>query len=243
MGTPGFWGLDFVLRPTVGVEFPKKVFTAWVRWMSLIVELNASANMFYLLKQLLLLNLGIFKLKCNNLTFNELLSLYASYVCLWHSRFLENHPIWILEDGPLISGVILSHSGGTSMDSTKTSSGHIMWNLCFCIRWDLWLTSCIPVHPWREMSTHYFSFSGAWCGFHNKCARTHYTELAFLLLVGFAGHVEHSSVSGVWSVIALFSMLGWDWYRFNKKCTRTHYVELVFLQPVGSVSHVVHSGM
>jgi hypothetical protein len=31
------------------------------------------------------------------------------YVCLLHSRFVENHPIWILKDGPLISEVILSH--------------------------------------------------------------------------------------------------------------------------------------
>jgi hypothetical protein len=37
-----------------------------------------------------------------------MLILYASYVCLLHSRFVENHPIWILEDGPLISEVVLS---------------------------------------------------------------------------------------------------------------------------------------
>jgi hypothetical protein len=61
--------------------------------MSLIVELNAFANMFYLLKHLLLLNLVIFKLKCNNLIFNEILVLYDSYVCLMHSHFIENHPI------------------------------------------------------------------------------------------------------------------------------------------------------
>jgi hypothetical protein len=76
--------------------------------MSLIIELNVSANMFYLLKHLLLLNLAIFKLKCNNLNFNEILVLYASYVCLMHSHFVKNHPIWILEDGPLISEVVLS---------------------------------------------------------------------------------------------------------------------------------------
>jgi hypothetical protein len=76
--------------------------------MPLIIELNTSINMFYLLKHLLLLNLVIFKLKCNNLIFNEILSLYASYVCLLYSRFIENHPIWILEDGRLISEVVLS---------------------------------------------------------------------------------------------------------------------------------------
>jgi hypothetical protein len=48
------------------------------------------------------------KLKCNNLIFNKILVLYASYVCLLHSCFVENHPIWIPEDGPLISKVVLS---------------------------------------------------------------------------------------------------------------------------------------
>jgi hypothetical protein len=28
---------------------------------------------------------------------------------LLHSHFVENHPIWILDDGPLISEVVLSH--------------------------------------------------------------------------------------------------------------------------------------
>jgi hypothetical protein len=74
----------------------------------LIIELNASANVFYLLKHLLLLNLVIFKLKCNNLIINEILVLNASYVCLLHSRFVENHPIWILEGRSLISDVVLS---------------------------------------------------------------------------------------------------------------------------------------
>jgi hypothetical protein len=50
--------------------------------MSLIVECNASANMFYLLKHLLLLIFVIFKLKCNNLIFNEIMILNTSYVCL-----------------------------------------------------------------------------------------------------------------------------------------------------------------
>jgi hypothetical protein len=63
--------------------------------------------MFYLLKDLLLLNLLIFKLKCNDLIFNEIMVLNASFVCLLHSRSIEDHPIWILEDGPLMSKVVL----------------------------------------------------------------------------------------------------------------------------------------
>jgi hypothetical protein len=71
--------------------------------------LTFSANMFYLLKNLMYLNLVILKLMCNNLIFNEFMILIASYVCLLHSRFVENSLIWILDDGPLISEVVLSH--------------------------------------------------------------------------------------------------------------------------------------
>jgi hypothetical protein len=35
--------------------------------------------------------------------------LNTSYMCLLHSRFIKNHPIWILKDESLISDVILSH--------------------------------------------------------------------------------------------------------------------------------------
>jgi hypothetical protein len=71
-----------VLKLVASVELPNVVFTSRARWMPLIVEWNASANMFYLLKNLLLLILVIFKLKCNNLIFNEIRVLNASYVCL-----------------------------------------------------------------------------------------------------------------------------------------------------------------
>jgi hypothetical protein len=67
--------------------------------------------MFYLLKKLLLLILVIFKLKYNNLIFNEILVLTVSYLCLLHSHFIENHLIWILEDGPLVSEMVLSQVG------------------------------------------------------------------------------------------------------------------------------------
>jgi hypothetical protein len=66
--------------------------------------------MLYLLKHLLLLNLVIFKLKCNNFIFNEIMVLNASFVCLPHSHFIEDHPIWILEDRPIISEVVWSHA-------------------------------------------------------------------------------------------------------------------------------------
>jgi hypothetical protein len=75
--------------------------------------------MFYLLKHLLLLILVIFKLKCNNLIFNKIMVLNASYVCLLYSQFIENHLIWILEDGPLISEVVMSQCYAHVINSIK----------------------------------------------------------------------------------------------------------------------------
>jgi hypothetical protein len=89
--------------------------------------------MFYVLKHLLLLNLIIFKLKCNNLIVNEIMVLNTLYVCLLHSHFIEDHPIWILEDGPLISEVVLSHQGLHHHDYHGTHQYH-RWLLPFHVR-------------------------------------------------------------------------------------------------------------
>jgi hypothetical protein len=83
VGSLDFYVLDSVLKPIACVELPKEVFTSRARWMPLIVKWNASANMFYLLKNILLLILVIFKLKCNNLILNEIMVLNASYMCLY----------------------------------------------------------------------------------------------------------------------------------------------------------------
>jgi hypothetical protein len=82
VGSPGFCVLDPVLKPGAGVELPKEVFTSWARWMPLTIEWNDSTNMFYFLKNLLLLILVIFKVKCNKLILKEIMVLNASYVCL-----------------------------------------------------------------------------------------------------------------------------------------------------------------
>jgi hypothetical protein len=42
--------------------------------------------------------------------------------------------------GPWTSTYYVSCSGGTGMDSTKSAPGHVTPNLCFYIRWDLWVT-------------------------------------------------------------------------------------------------------
>jgi hypothetical protein len=83
VGSLGFDVLDSVLKSVTGVELLKEVFTSKVRWMPLIVEWNASTNRFYLLKHILLLIYVIFKLKCNDLSFNKIMMLNAWYVCLY----------------------------------------------------------------------------------------------------------------------------------------------------------------
>jgi hypothetical protein len=88
--------LDSALRSAAARELLKKVFTSRPKWISLIVEWNASANMFYLLKYLLSLILVIFKLKCNNLIFNEIMILNASYVfaCIFASSRITWSRFW-----------------------------------------------------------------------------------------------------------------------------------------------------
>jgi hypothetical protein len=51
--------------------------------------------------------LVILEPSCNNTISTLIMSLYDLYVHLLHSRFIENHPIWILEDRPLIFEVVL----------------------------------------------------------------------------------------------------------------------------------------
>jgi hypothetical protein len=108
LGSPDLFVLDSVLKPITGIELPKEVFTSRARWMSLIIKWNASTNMFYLLKNLLLLILIIFKLKCINLILNEIIVFNASYVCL-HAFSLRR------ESPDLDPGGQISHFWGGSI--------------------------------------------------------------------------------------------------------------------------------
>jgi hypothetical protein len=92
------------------------------------------------------------------------------------------------------------------------------------------------------MSTDYFSCSGGPSVVCKKRARTCFTEVVFLHLVGYAAHVMHFGASGARNIDTLFFMLWWDRYDFHKKRAGTRYFELAFLHLIGSVGHVVHSG-
>jgi hypothetical protein len=55
---------------------------------------------------------------------------------------------------------LFSYLGETSTNVIKSMLGHVVPNLCFCIRWDLQVTFCIVVRPRRKMLMHHFSCSG-----------------------------------------------------------------------------------
>jgi hypothetical protein len=54
---------------------------------------------------------------------------------------------------------IIFNLSGTCIDSTKSALRHLTPSFCFCIRWNLRVTYCIPVHPSRATSMHYLSCS------------------------------------------------------------------------------------
>jgi hypothetical protein len=60
-----------------------------------------------------------------------------------------------------ISTHYFSCSGGPGAFFIESTPGHVMLNLCFCIRWNLRVTLGILVCPGHEMSMHYFH---AWVG-------------------------------------------------------------------------------
>jgi hypothetical protein len=75
-----------------------------------------------------------------------------------------------------------------------------------------------------------------------KCVGTPDAKFVFYHPVVSAGHVLHSSASGVRNIDVLLFMLGWDCCSFHKKHVRTSYVELVLLHPVEYAGHVLHYG-
>jgi hypothetical protein len=56
-------------------------------------------------------------------------------MCVYmHSRFVENHPIQILEDGALISEVVLLQNGIRARLGLNTHSKHIKITTTFTVR-------------------------------------------------------------------------------------------------------------
>jgi hypothetical protein len=122
-----------------------------------------------------------------------------------------------------------------------------MPTLCFCIQWDLRLSS---------------ASQGFWG---SKCRLTiFYAWVGPEMTKSALTHVVYSGPSGARNINALLFMLEWYRYRFDKnrigtryielvfwrmagpvriaqKRARTRYAEHVFLHPAGSVVHVVHS--
>jgi hypothetical protein len=135
-----------------------------------------------------------------------------------------------------------SFSGGTGTDSTESSPGHIEPNLCFASGRICGSRSALCcVRGAKRLHTIFLLVWDRY-GFKNKCVETCYDKILFLHLVGYAGHIVHSSVSGVRNIETLFFMLVWDRYGFHKKDIGTPHAELMLLHPVVSVGHVVHSG-
>jgi hypothetical protein len=92
------------------------------------------------------------------------------------------------------------------MVNIKITLSHVMPNLCFYIRWDLWATYRIPLCPSAKHQRAIFHTQEARCGFNIKRTGTHYAKFMLLNSVDSLGHIVHSSVFGQQNVDALFLM-------------------------------------
>jgi hypothetical protein len=61
-----------------------------------------------------------------------------------HSRFIENDTIWILEDRPLISEVVLSQNGIRARSGLNTHSKHLKITTTFTVR---------TISPYKDYSS------------------------------------------------------------------------------------------
>jgi hypothetical protein len=78
------------------------------------------------------------------------------------------------------------------------------------------------------------------CGFHKKCAGTHYAELVFFIWWDYGSRSAFLCVWGT-NVDSLFFTLGWALCNFYKKRITISYVKLVFFHVVGFEGHVAPS--
>jgi hypothetical protein len=87
----------------------------------------------------------------------------------------------------------------------------------------------------QNVDAHFFILRWVRCGTHKKQVGTHHTELAFLHLMGSAGHVVRPGASGARNIDALFFMLRVGHVRNPQTARRDKYTELMFLHLVRSV--------
>jgi hypothetical protein len=135
-----------------------------------------------------------------------------------------------------------SFSGGPGVVSVKSLLGHVIANLCFYIRWDLWDRYHIPMHPGHKTSTHYFScLGGTGMDLEEACKDTLRQTCVFPSGGICESRSTYPCVRGV-KCQRTISHARVGQYGFHKTCTGTRYAKLVFLHSVGFAGHVVHSG-
>jgi hypothetical protein len=80
----------------------------------------------------------------------------------------------------------------------KSTLGHVTSNFSFCIRWDLRVAYCIPVHPSHQTPTHYFSCSGGPSTDYLKSASRHITlNLCFCICWIYGSRCAFRCIRGV----------------------------------------------
>jgi hypothetical protein len=127
-----------------------------------------------------------------------------------------------------------SSSGVPRAVSIKSAPEHVMLNLCFCIRWDLWVVHCIPVHPGHKTSKHYLSCLGGPGAVSLKGVLGHVTPKLYFCIQWDLWVTYCSSVHPGHEISMHYFLRLGGTIRLHKKCAGTLYTKLMFLHPVGS---------
>jgi hypothetical protein len=130
--------------------------------------------------------------------------------------------------GDETSAHYISCSSETGAVSIKSVSGQVTLNLCFCIRWDMWVTYCILVRPGaKHRRTIFHAHLGPVWNPQKGCQVT-LRQTCVLHPVGSTGHIVHCGASASQNVDASFFLVGRDRYGFHKKHADTRMLNLCF---------------